>query len=61
MRNFVNEAVFGKYVGQNFLDELTKNPIIKVVLFIGSISVAGYFTIMFFKEISAVIPSVEVG
>lgn len=56
MHNFVNEAVMGKSVGSNFFDELTASPIIKVVLFIGSICVAGYFTIMFFKEASSILP-----
>lgn len=56
MRNFVNEAVLGKSIGQNFFTELTSSPIIRVVLFIGSICVAGYFTIMFFKEASALLP-----
>lgn len=56
MSNFVNEAVMGKYVGQNFLDELTASPIIKVIMFVGSICVAGYFMIMFFKEASSILP-----
>ena len=56
MQNFVNQAVFGKSVGENFFTELTASPIIKVVLFIGSICVAGYFTIMFFKEASSILP-----
>ena len=60
MQNFVNEAVMGKSVGQNFLDELTKSPIIKVIMFIGSIAVAGYFIIMFFKEASAILPRARV-
>lgn len=50
----------GKSVGQNFLDELTKSPIIKVIMFIGSIAVAGYFIIMFFKEASAILPRARV-
>jgi len=64
MSNFVNDAIFGTYkcstcdgsVGENFFDELTKSPIIKVILFIGSVAVAGYFTIMFFKEASVILP-----
>ena len=56
MGNFVNEAVFGRYVGQGFFDELTASPIVKVILFIGSISIAGYFMIMFFKEASSILP-----
>ena len=56
MQNFVNEAIMGKSVGQSFFDELTASPIIKVVMFIGSICVAGYFTIMFFKEASLLLP-----
>ena len=64
MSNFVNDAIFGTYkcstcsgsVGQNFFDELTKSPIIKVIMFIGSIAVAGYFIIMFFKEASVLLP-----
>ena len=60
MRNFVNDAVIGKYVGENFFTELTASPIIKVILFIGSISVAGYFMIMFFKEASTLLPRARV-
>ena len=60
MRNFVNEAVMGKYIGENFFDELTKSPIIKVIMFIGSIAVAGYFIIMFFKEASLLLPIARV-
>lgn len=60
MSNFVNDAVIGKSVGANFFDELTKSPIIKVILFIGSVAVAGYFTIMFFKEASLLFPKVRV-
>jgi len=60
MPNFVNDAVMGKYVGQGFFDELTRSPIIKVILFIGSVSVAGYFMIMFFKEASALLPRARV-
>jgi len=60
MQNFVNQAVMGKYIGDNFLDELTKSPIIKVIMFIGSIAVAGYFIIMFFKEASAILPRARV-
>ncbi|GAI99237.1 unnamed protein product, partial [marine sediment metagenome] len=56
MSNFVNDAVIGKSVGSTFFDELTASPIIKVVLFIGSVCVAGYFTIMFFKEASLLLP-----
>jgi len=55
MSNFVNDAITGKYVGDNFFDELTKSPIIKVIMFIGSIAVAGYFTIMFFKEVESIL------
>lgn len=50
--NFVNEAVIGKTILQEgFLDELTKNPLIKLVIFIGSMAIAGYFIIMFSKEL----------
>ena len=58
--NFVNDAITGKSVGENFFTELTSSPIIKVVLFIGSICVAGYFTIMFFKEASLLLPIARV-
>lgn len=57
MSNFINEAVLGKAIAQGgFLEELTDNAIIKLILFAGSISVAGYFTIRFWKEISALFP-----
>ena len=56
MSNFINEAVLGKNILQEgFLDELTENPLIKLVIFIGSVAVAGYFTIMFSKELWAVL------
>jgi len=55
--NFINDAVLGKSIAQGgFLEELTDNPIIKIVLFVGSISVAGYFTLLFWKEIGALLP-----
>lgn len=57
MSNFINEAVLGKAIAQgSFLEELTDNPIIKIVLFVGSISVAGYFTLRFWREIVALLP-----
>jgi len=56
MQNFVNQAIFGKSISENFFTEMTENPIIKVILFIGSVAVAGYFTIMFFKEASSILP-----
>ena len=52
MRNFVSASVLGKPVSQDdFLSELSENPLVKLALFIGAISVAGYFTIMFVKEL----------
>lgn len=56
MSNFVNQAVLGKVIGQNdFLEELTKNPIVKLFIFIGSVAIAGYFTIKFGKELWSVV------
>ena len=56
MSNFVSEAVIGNSITQDgFLEELTENPIIKLVVFIGSVAIAGYFIIMFGKELSAII------
>jgi len=57
--NFVNDAVLGKLgkgiVQEKFLEELTENPYVKLVIFIGTIAFAGYFIIMFGKESLSVI------
>lgn len=52
MQNFVNQAVLGKgIIQEGFFEELTENPLIKIVVFIGSVAIAGYFIIMFSKEL----------
>lgn len=49
--NFVNDAVIGKItIKEGFLEELIENPLIKLVIFIGTVAFAGYFIIMFGKE-----------
>ena len=49
--NFINQAVLGKgIVQEGFLEELAENPLIKLVMFIGTVAFAGYFIIMFGKE-----------
>lgn len=56
--NFINDAVLGKDIlvlgnvslQEGFFEELTENPLIKLVIFIGSVAIAGYFIIMFGKE-----------
>jgi len=51
MGNFINEAVLGKNVVQEgFLDELVENPLIRLVIFIGTVAFAGYFIIIFCRE-----------
>ena len=62
MQNFVNQAVFGKgIIKEGFFEELTENPLIRIVIFIGSVAVAGYFIIMFSKELwSVLFPAVMV-
>jgi len=60
--NFVNDAVIGKAVlKEGFFEELTENPFIRLVIFIGSVAISGYFIIMFSKELWAVLfPAVKV-
>ena len=54
--NFINDAVIGKgIVEEGFFEELTENPLIRLVIFIGSVAISGYFIIMFSKELWAVL------
>ncbi len=49
--NLVNDAVIGKItIKEGFLEELIENPLIKLIIFIGTVAFAGYFIIMFGKE-----------
>lgn len=52
MSNFVNDAVFGKYAGYDLIAGITDNPIAELILIIGSLATAGYFTLMFLSQVS---------
>lgn len=51
MWNPINDAVFGKCAGYDFIASTTDNPIIEHVLLIGSIGAAGYFTLRFLGQV----------
>jgi len=55
--NAISEAVLGRgIVLEGFLDELTENQLIKLVIFAGTVAFAGYFIITFGKELWAIVP-----
>lgn len=51
MWNPINDAVFGKCAGYDFIADIRDNPIVELTLVIGSIGAAGYFTLRFLGQI----------
>lgn len=55
MWNPINDAVFGKCAGYDFIASTTDNPIVELILIIGSLATAGYFTLMFLGQVGYIL------